>query len=131
MARTLGVAELHKAGKIIFKEGTFGDGTYVIIEGQIEISKIIHGNKINIATLKKGDVFGEMAYLDMSPRSASAIAVTDVKIALMDREFLDEEINKTAENFRVIIKALVERLRTTTLELVSLKEQCAKHNTKP
>lgn len=130
MARTIGVKETHKAGKIIFKEGTFGEGTYVVLEGIVEISKMVHDKKIIIAKLGKGDIFGEMSYLDKSPRSANAIAVTDAQVGLMNKDMLDEEINKMAEHFRVIIKALVERLRTTTFELVDLKEQCAKNQQK-
>ncbi|MBF0540973.1 MAG: cyclic nucleotide-binding domain-containing protein [Nitrospirae bacterium] len=130
MARMLGTTEAHKAGKVIFKEGTYGEGTYVVIEGQVEISKVVNGNKIVIAKLGKGDIFGEMSYLDKGPRSANAIAITDVQVGLMNKDMLDEEINKTAEHFRVIIKALVERLRTTTFELVSMKEHCAEQDIK-
>jgi CRP-like cAMP-binding protein len=130
MARMLGATESYKAGKVIFKEGTYGEGTYVLIDGAVEISKVINDKKILIAKLGKGDIFGEMSYLDKGPRSANAIAISDVAVGLMDKDLLDEEINKTAENFRVIIKALVERLRTTTIELVSMKEQCAKQAAK-
>ncbi|MBF0472779.1 MAG: cyclic nucleotide-binding domain-containing protein [Nitrospirae bacterium] len=126
-ARIIGLTESYKAGKVIFKEGTFGEGTYVVIEGQIEISKMVNNDKIIIAKLGKGDIFGEMSYLDRGPRSAHVMAITDVTVGLLNKDLLEEEINKTAEYFMVIIKAIVKRLRNTTLELVSLKEQCARN----
>lgn len=120
MSRIL-VKEKYKKGDIIIKEGTFGEGTYVILEGDVEVYKTINNEKVNIAHLGKGDVFGEMSFVDRQPRTASIIAVGDVQVGLLDKDYLETEINKTSEDFRMIMRALTERLRKTTGELVNLK----------
>ncbi|MBF0519548.1 MAG: cyclic nucleotide-binding domain-containing protein [Nitrospirae bacterium] len=118
--RRIAVKETYKDGQVIFKESSYGEGTYVILSGKVHIVKKINNVDIVIATLEKGDYFGEMSYLDRQPRSASAVAVGEVQCGLLDKNFLEDEINKTSEEFRLILNTLVERLRQTTSQLVSL-----------
>lgn len=120
------VKENYKDGQFIINEGSFGEGTYVILEGSVEVSKKINNEKVVITNLGKGDIFGEMSFIDRQPRSASVIALGDVKIGILDKDFLENEINKTSEDFRLILNAITERLRKTTGELMSLKIGCHK-----
>ena len=62
-----------EAGQVIFQQG---DVMYVILEGQISISS---HDKI-IDTLGEGEIFGEMALVDDSPRSADAVVVSQGKV---------------------------------------------------
>ncbi|KJR43316.1 Cyclic nucleotide-binding domain protein [Candidatus Magnetoovum chiemensis] len=118
--RRIIVKKTYKDGQIIIKEGSFGEGTYVILEGKVEIFKKIEKGKVVIALLEKGDSFGELSFFDRQPRSASAAAVGDVKLGVIDRDFLEDEINKTSEDFRLILLTVVERLRKTTSSLIPL-----------
>src|SRR5213082_2980777 len=59
---------------VIFEEGSTGRELFVVLEGQVEIAKVDGANKTVIVTLGKGEFFGEMAVIDGSPRSATAIA---------------------------------------------------------
>ena len=61
-------------GDVIFEEGSSGRELFVVLEGQIEIAKITGAGKTVIVTLGKGEFFGEMAVIDGSSRSATAIA---------------------------------------------------------
>jgi CRP-like cAMP-binding protein len=106
--------EEYKAGEIIFKEGDPGDWIYVITKGEIEISKVANNKKIVIEVLKDGDVFGEGSFFDKNPRSATAKALTDVAIGIFDKEYLNQQYSKLPNNFRVIIAALVRRLKKMT-----------------
>ena len=65
-----------KAGETIFKEGETAKELYVIRSGQVEIRL---GNRL-LATLVANDIFGEMALFDSAPRSATAVAKTDVAL---------------------------------------------------
>lgn len=114
------IKERYKDGQFIIKEGTYGESTYVILLGEVKILKKINNEQVVVAILRKDDIFGEMSFIDRRPRSASALAVGDVEIGLIDKDFLEGEINKTSGQFRTILQAITERLRETTSQLVSL-----------
>ncbi|MBF0456603.1 MAG: cyclic nucleotide-binding domain-containing protein [Nitrospirae bacterium] len=118
--RRIAVKETYKDGQVIIKEGGYGEGTYLIISGKVAITKKMDNENLNIALLEQGDYFGEMSFLDRQPRSASAIAVGDVQLGLIDKDFLEEEINKTSEEFRHILNTLTARLRKTSSLLLKL-----------
>ena len=61
-------------GDVIFEEGTTGRELYVVLDGEVEIAKMVGGRKTVIILLGKGEFFGEMAVIDGSSRSATAIA---------------------------------------------------------
>ena len=78
-------------GTVIFQEGTFGDKCYIVLDGEIRISKFIPGiGEEALAVLKPGDYFGEMALIDDFPRSAHAIANTDVDLLTISKSEMDE-----------------------------------------
>ena len=59
---------------VIFEEGSSGRELFVVLDGMVDIAKIDGGGKRVIVTLGKGEFFGEMAVIDGSSRSATAIA---------------------------------------------------------
>jgi CRP-like cAMP-binding protein len=74
-----------KPGETIFKEGEPAKELYVIQSGRVEIQL---GNRL-LDTLEANDIFGEMALIDAAPRSATAIAKTDVALVpISKKEFL-------------------------------------------
>jgi len=74
-----------KPGETIFKEGEPAKELYVIQRGQIDIQL---GNRL-IDTLEANDLFGEMALIDTGPRSATAIAKTEVALVpISKKDFL-------------------------------------------
>ena len=60
--------------EVIFEEGSSGRELFVVLDGMVDIAKIDGGGKRVIVTLGKGEFFGEMAVIDGSSRSATAIA---------------------------------------------------------
>lgn len=78
-------AESYPAGTAIFRENDRGDTMFIIKGGEVEVQV----NGVYIRTLGPGEVLGEMALIDDSPRSADAIAKTDcVLIPVDERRFL-------------------------------------------
>lgn len=110
--------ETYNAGEVIFKEGSHGAAVYVLSSGKVEISKTIQGKKIVLEKLGPGDMFGEMSYLDPAPRSATATALEDTVLELLDKDFLDKEFNQIDSDFREILRTLVRKLRKTTQNLI-------------
>jgi CRP-like cAMP-binding protein len=86
---------IYIAGEYVFYQGDPGLGIYLIREGEIEIQRTgKNGNTLSLAQLNKGDFFGELALVDGEKRSASAIAKTDTKLAVIFKPDLDEFIDK-------------------------------------
>ncbi len=103
----------YKDGQIIFREGSYGDWIYVVLSGSVEVSKMIEGRKSIITVLEPGEVFGELAYLGtIDKRTATVRAIGETTIGVINRTFLDEEINKLSGYFRTILVAVVKRFRT-------------------
>ncbi|MEI8173456.1 MAG: cyclic nucleotide-binding domain-containing protein [Deltaproteobacteria bacterium] len=113
--------ETYQDGQIIFEEGSHGDWLYEIDSGSVELSKKFKGNNVVIEILQPGDIFGEMAFIARFPRTASARAIGETTIGIIDRNFLDEEYNKLSQHFQSILKTLALRLEKTTKALMDIK----------
>jgi uncharacterized protein (TIGR02266 family) len=103
--------ETYKDGQIIFKEGSSGDWVYVVLSGSVEISKTVGGKKFVISVLKPDEVFGELGYFGDMQRTATARAIGETTLSIIDRAFLDREFNKLPGYFRTILVAVVKRFR--------------------
>lgn len=103
--------ETYKDGQIIIEEGSSGNWVYIVLSGSIEISKTIGGRKFIITVLEPGEVFGELGYLGAIKRTATAKAIGETTIGVIDRSFLDQEFNKLSGSFRNILVAVVKRFR--------------------
>jgi len=103
--------ETYENGQTIFKEGSYGDWIYVVLSGSIEISKTTRGKKFTITVLEPDEVFGELGYLGAIKRTATARAIGETTLGVIDRTLLDEEFNQLSGYFRVILVAVVKRFR--------------------
>ena len=106
---SMGLTEAVHKGTVIFKKGAIGKKMYVILEGKVNI---VDEDKV-IATLGKGDMFGEMALLSPEARSATAVAEESSSFFVLTPQSLQELFTK-----RVAIRLLLnivgklsERLR--------------------
>ncbi|MCU0343380.1 MAG: cyclic nucleotide-binding domain-containing protein [Ignavibacterium sp.] len=82
-------------GEFIFHQGDPGIGLYIIREGEVMIERENdHSEKKILAIFGKGDFFGELALVDGEKRSASAIANSACKVAVIFKPDLDEFIEK-------------------------------------
>ena len=76
-------------GHTLFQAGDPGDSLFVVREGQIELFiKDTAGQRIVLHTAQPGDMFGELAMLDSGPRTATALALTDSEVLVLDRDDL-------------------------------------------
>jgi hypothetical protein len=78
-------AQEHPAGDIIIKEGDVGEFMFVVLSGQVDITKATGSKDILLATLGPGTFIGEGALVSGAPRNATVKANTPVKIAYFDR----------------------------------------------
>ena len=118
----------YKAGEPVFYQGDPGLGMYIIQEGEVSIRiSEGEGEDKELAVLSDGDFFGELALLDESPRSATAICKTDCSLIGFFRTDLFEMIEQRTDLGLKIVLRLAEilavRLRKTDKELSKLRSQ--------
>lgn len=98
------------AGQKVFKEGDRGDRAYLVQDGTVEITK----NGVTLATLGKGELFGEMALVDDQPRMASATALTDIAVVIIGRDSFREKLAKADPFIRGLLNIFVRNIRNLT-----------------
>jgi eukaryotic-like serine/threonine-protein kinase len=111
--------EKHAKGKVLMQEGDAGNFFLVLAEGSVLVTKT---NKM-LTTLKKGDCFGEMAYIDESSaqRSATVTASTPVTVINIQASALEQASNNLRLKFNsTFLKILVKRLAFANTRLAYL-----------
>ncbi len=109
-----------KDGDAIVKEGEHGSEMFVISIGKVAITKESEGVTTELATLGEGDIFGEMALVESRPRSATAKAVGDVKVRVLDRGSFKVLLGSSPKIAMLVFDRLCQRLRAVDDEL----QQC-------
>ena len=124
LVKVMNITEPQKfsAGAAIFDEGSRGEELYLLLEGHVAIEK---GGK-TLAELGPGSHFGEMAMVDKSPRSATARALDDVRLLVIQRQqFYDimrRDPSMAVKLMWSFIQALNTRLRVTNDELTRARD---------
>lgn len=95
------------AGTVIFAEGEPGTVMYVVRAGSVAL--LINGNPIE--TVPPGGLFGEMALIDDSPRTATARAESDCELMPINRQRFKFMVHEVPEFAIEVMKALSTRLR--------------------
>ncbi len=99
-------------GATIFNYGDPGDALYVVVSGEVEVFfKNDTGERIVLETARTGDFFGEISLLDSGPRTASAVATSDVEAIEVDRDDLDELFRLAPGAAMDLLSATGRRLR--------------------
>jgi CRP/FNR family cyclic AMP-dependent transcriptional regulator len=113
----------YKSGEAIIQEGNVDPWVFFLVYGKV---KIVKKEKEVTILNRKGDVFGEMRFVDSSPRSASAYADGDVVCLAFDTEYVeklagDDRLAFGYIMYRVFSEILADRLRSLTKELIEIK----------
>ncbi len=99
-------------------EGEPGNEMYIVLKGQIGVYITnIMGTLVEVATMKAGDFFGEMAIFDKLPRSASCIALEDSICVAINRDNLLDFICQCPDMAEKILENMSKRIRKLDLEL--------------
>lgn len=106
-----------KKDDVIFNEQEEGKEMYFIDSGRVKIVKKIGDTEGVLATLNPGDFFGEMALITGNKRTATAIALTDCKLRIMDKKTFDANLLNDKIFMRKILETLAHRLEETDLNL--------------
>ena len=88
--------------EFFFQEGEAGESMFVLEEGKVDVIKHWQGHAYVLRQLNRGDAFGEMALIDLFPRSAGVKASTTAKAIELTNSHLYEIYARDLEQFTMI-----------------------------
>jgi CRP-like cAMP-binding protein len=106
-----------KPKDILFEEGDQSKSMYLLKNGAIRIFKRKGEGKVEIETIRSGQVLGELSFFDGQPRSASAEALVPCDLIEISRAAMDHALSQAPEWLVTLIKTITFRLRTTNNRL--------------
>ncbi|MFM0591552.1 MULTISPECIES: Crp/Fnr family transcriptional regulator [Paraburkholderia] len=99
-------------GEVIYSEGFAGDAViYVIADGKVEISTQCDEKKVILATLGKGEFFGEAALLPAEPRAHTAKALSFLQLTVIAANVVEEELERVSPLLRHIVRTMIRRVK--------------------
>ncbi|WP_116123959.1 Crp/Fnr family transcriptional regulator [Paraburkholderia sp. BL6669N2] len=99
-------------GEVIYSEGFAGDAVvYVIADGKVEISTQCDEKKVILATLGKGEFFGEAALLPPEPRAHTAKALSFCQLTVIAANVVEAELERVSPLLRHIVRTLIRRIK--------------------
>ncbi|MBW1702369.1 MAG: cyclic nucleotide-binding domain-containing protein [Deltaproteobacteria bacterium] len=107
---------------VVIEEGSKGDWVYLVLEGQLRVKKSTAKGKVNVYTLKEGDILGEMLLLEPGKgvRTASVIADGPVRLGVLDTAHLVKDYDTISPQLKGLIRSLIQRLEETTDKVCAL-----------
>ena len=104
-------------GETLVTEGEAGDTAYVIQTGELEVFQESGGREVFLAARKTGEVIGEMAVLEESPRTATLKARTDSTLIAIGKESMDHLLSTSISAANAMFHTMFERYRGTEVML--------------
>lgn len=102
----------------IIKEESACTHMYIILEGEVAVTKKVMKRKVELARLHVGDSFGEMSMVDNNLRSATVIALSPCVMLRIGSDLMNLRPETAMKFYRNITKILTDRLRKTSDQLV-------------
>ena len=99
------------AGQTLFEEGDRPTSAFLIEQGELEISTHREQKVVKLAHLGPGDLLGEMAVIDDSPRTATAVALSDCVLLAIDRKQIAERLDQADPIIRALLEGQLKRYR--------------------
>ena len=79
-------------GQTVFKQGEVATSAYILASGSIAIYRDIDGKRTPVSRVRKGELFGEMAIIDGTPRRATAVALEDCTLSLIAKDMIVQKM---------------------------------------
>ncbi|MDB4224086.1 Crp/Fnr family transcriptional regulator [Granulosicoccus sp.] len=97
----------YRKGELIFSRGDQGDQVFLIMKGRVRFSVLnSEGRELTFSHSVDGELFGEIAVLDGSPRSANAVAINDTHVKSLSRS----RFKTLQQSFPVLSSSIIELL---------------------
>jgi CRP/FNR family transcriptional regulator, cyclic AMP receptor protein len=108
-------------GTILFSEGEPGDCLYIVLSGKVKLGRRSSDGRENlVAVMGPADQFGELSLFDPGPRTSTAVAVTDARLARLPKQALQKWVQDRPEVATQLLRVIARRLRRTNTMLADL-----------
>ncbi len=121
MAETVSIS----AGELVFAEGSPGDALYVVLDGELEVSKRQSDQDVVLAVRRAGEFIGEMSLLEQAPRSASVRTLRESRLLRINRAAFETLLSCSPSAPLTILRTVTSRLRSTESMLVQSEKMAA------
>ncbi len=121
MAETVSVP----AGELVLREGDQGDSLFVVLDGQLEVTKRQGSQDVLLALYKPGQFFGEMALLEQAPRSASVRTLQESRLLVISQGAFQTLLSCSPSAPLKILHTVTSRLRSTESALIQNEKMAA------
>lgn len=102
----------YSAGTVLCRENAIEDRFYMILEGEVEVTKNINNHETRLLkTLSPGDFFGEMALIHNAPRAATVTAKTELTTLELDKSGFDRVLHNSSSIAMAMVSEISNRLR--------------------
>jgi CRP-like cAMP-binding protein len=98
-------------GAQLFRQGEPGGTVYILKAGAVALYRESQDRRTPLATVRDGEMFGEMAAVDGSPRLASAVALEDSTVMVVPAAAMREKLHDADPFLRSLIRMLSGSLR--------------------
>jgi len=115
--------KVYRKSEVVFEENSIGNEMFIVCSGKVKIyTEPKTGRRTVLAVLKPGQHFGEMALIDGTPRSATAVAMQDnTKLVVLDKAKFRYLVQQQPEFAFAMMETLCQRLREANLQLAQAK----------
>jgi CRP/FNR family cyclic AMP-dependent transcriptional regulator len=125
----MGETRTYRANERLFEKGDEGDAAFIILDGAVDVMVGVDGGERSVATLGKGEIFGELAVLCDQPRTTAIAAHSDLEVLRLDRNVVMNLMREFPDISLEMVRILGRRLERTTMELsaalAKLQDQAA------
>ncbi|MFQ5347746.1 MAG: cyclic nucleotide-binding domain-containing protein [Rhodothalassiaceae bacterium] len=109
----------YAAGDVIYREGDRPEKVFIIKDGEVEVSRTSGGERVRLAVLGAGEIFGESGIIQDSPRSTTMTALRDTTIIKVDRDVFLQSFGADNPFLLPLFRMLCARLAAADERLVS------------
>jgi signal transduction histidine kinase len=121
MAETVSVP----AGQLVLREGDPGDSLYVVLDGELEVTRRQGDREVLLSSYRAGQFFGEMALLEQAPRSASVRTLRESRLLAIDQGAFQTLLACSPSAPFKILRTVTSRLRSTESMLIQNEKMAA------
>ena len=113
-------------GRVIIAAGQPNERMYIVLRGEVSV-RLDSLDSAPVATLSRGDVFGELSVIDGEPASAFVVAETRCRLLGLDRDALWELFKRTPYIANNLLAILSRRVRTSNVQLEEYQMRLKEH----